>query len=130
LPWNLVPEQLARVLILPQTEENWLTQPIVPSPLREFYLADHHRHYPTAPLHFGGGQPRIKPAPGCRKIIEWAVFDGDLVKLSRKQFQESFAETCTDPTSKFKFATFINADQQRSQMLPFAGGLGIAANHK
>jgi hypothetical protein len=50
---------------------------------------------------------------GCRKIIKWAVFDGDLVQLRRKEFQE-FSLTCTDPTSKLELSIFINADQQRA----------------
>jgi hypothetical protein len=39
----LLPHHFARVLVFTDSEKNWLPQPIIPRPLREFYLADDRR---------------------------------------------------------------------------------------
>jgi hypothetical protein len=61
--------------------------------------------------------------------MKWAVFDGGLVKLSRKQFQEFFAEFGADSASKLELPVFIDADQQGAHVSPFPGRLGISADH-
>jgi hypothetical protein len=51
----LLPDDLARALVLPDAEKHRLTQPIIPSPLRELYLTNHRRFNPNTTLHFGDG---------------------------------------------------------------------------
>ena len=50
----LLPNHFVRILIFSDSEKNWLTEAIIPGPLREFDLADHSRLHPMATFHFGG----------------------------------------------------------------------------
>ena len=65
----LLPNNLARTLVLSQTEKDRLAQSIIPRPFREFYPANHHRLYPVASLQFGGRQALVPPATaGSREL--------------------------------------------------------------
>src|ERR1700676_4471241 len=64
---RLLSNHVTRSLVFPDSEKDWLTETVIPRPLREFYLADHRRFNPMATLHFGSGQPLVPPAPtDCR----------------------------------------------------------------
>jgi hypothetical protein len=86
-------------------------------------LTQTHRFIPAAV------NPGSRPRPCAGRLSNGQSLTA-LVKFSRKEFQEFFAEAGSDPASKFKFAALIYADQQRTQMLPFAARLSIAADHK
>ena len=66
----------------------------------------------------------IQASPGCGQIVKWASFDRDLVQFDRKSFEEFFAESGADSASKLELSVFIDADQQRVHVFPFACGLG------
>jgi hypothetical protein len=54
--------------------------PVIPRPLREFNLADHHRLDPMTPLHFGGSQSLIPTTPASRREIKrGTIFNPNLV---------------------------------------------------
>ena len=57
------------ILVFPDSEKDWLTETIIPRPLREFYLADHHRFDPMATLHFGSSQPLVPAAPSSGREV-------------------------------------------------------------
>jgi hypothetical protein len=50
-----LPNHFFRILVFPNSEEDRLSQPLIPGPFSEFDLADHDRFNPNAPLHFGNG---------------------------------------------------------------------------
>jgi hypothetical protein len=72
---GLLPKHFVRILVFPDSEKDWLTEPIIPRPFGEFYLTDHHRFNPMAALHFGTSQPLVPAAsPGCREVKKGTVF--------------------------------------------------------
>ena len=64
----LLPDDLARALVFPEPEKHRLTQPIIPSPLRELHRTNHRRVNPNTTLHFADGQPWIQSATGCGQV--------------------------------------------------------------
>ena len=58
----LLPHHFLRILVLPDSKKDRLTETVIPRPFREFYLADHHRLDPMATLHFGSGQSLVPAA--------------------------------------------------------------------
>ena len=62
-----------------------MTKTVIPCPLREFYLADHHRFDPMATFHFGGGQPLVPTASAsCREVKKGTFFNPDFVQLRKE----------------------------------------------
>ena len=99
---------------------------MIPSEFREFHFANDDWFNPRAPPHFGGGQSRVKAAPGRRQVNKWAVFDRDLVQFNGKGFQKLFAETSAHPTSKFELPIVIDADQQGAPYASFRRRVGCS----
>jgi len=76
----LFPNHFLLFLVSPATEKDWLTETIIPRPLRKFYLADHRRFDPMAPLHFGSSQTLVPAATtNCRKVIKGTLFNPNFV---------------------------------------------------
>ena len=66
---RLLPQHFLRILILPDSEKDLLPETVIPRPLCEFYLADHHRLDPMATLHLSSSQPLVPTAPArCRDV--------------------------------------------------------------
>jgi hypothetical protein len=75
---RLLPHHFIRLLIFPNPKKDRLSETIIPGPLGEFYLADHHRLDPTATLHFGQALvPTV--AANCRKVVKGTFFNPDFV---------------------------------------------------
>jgi len=56
----LLPNHFVRIFVFPDSEKDWLTETIIPGPLREFYLTDHCWFDPVATLHFGSSFIRAR----------------------------------------------------------------------
>jgi hypothetical protein len=70
----LFSNDFARILVLPDSEKDWMPKTIISRPFRVFYLADHHRLDPTATSHFGSSQTLIPTTPAeCRNIEKGQV---------------------------------------------------------
>jgi hypothetical protein len=100
---RLFPDNLTRTLVLPETEKHRVPQPIIPRSFREFHFGNNDWFNPNAPFHFGGSQPRIKAAPGCRQIIKWAIFDGDLVSSAESNLKSFSLKPVPTRAANFSF---------------------------
>ena len=71
-----------------KSEKYRLTESVVPSALREFFLTDHHRLDPTATFHLGGGQSLVQTIPshpsGRTFIPVLALLEREVVPALRK----------------------------------------------
>ena len=83
-----------------------------------------------ATLHFGGSQTLVPTTPASRReVIKGTFIDPNFVQLRKKSVQEFFAKPGSNPASKFKFLAFVEADKQRTKILPSPFRcFGIAAN--
>jgi hypothetical protein len=96
-----------RTLIFPDSKKNRLSETVIPRPLREFYLTDHHRLDPVAPLHFGGGQSLVPTVSASRRNIEKRpVCNANFIEISGQRTQKLVIEPGADSLGKFEFLTF------------------------
>ena len=51
----LFSNRIARFLVIPDPEKDWLAQAIVPRPFGKLHFTNHRRFNPNAPFHFGDG---------------------------------------------------------------------------
>jgi len=69
-----------RILLFPDSEKDWLTETIIPRPLRKFYLADHHRLDPMATFHFGSSQSLVPTVTtNCGDVEKGALINPNFV---------------------------------------------------
>ena len=69
--------------------------------------------------HFGGSQSLIRSAAaGNRKVEKGTALNPNFVQIKKESAQKLFAEAGSNSAGKFKFLTFVEADKQRTKMLP------------
>ena len=66
----LLSNDFVRILVFPDSEKDWLTEAIIPGPLREFHLANHLRLHPMTTFHVGEGNPGSPQSERTRTISE------------------------------------------------------------
>jgi hypothetical protein len=83
----------------------------------------------VTPPHFCGGQSLIPTIPTSgRKIEKGTFFNANFVQLRVETVQKLVAKPSPNSASKFKFLSFVEADQKRTKMFPRSFRFGIAAN--
>ena len=93
-----------RILVFPDSKKDRLTETVIPRPLREFYLADHHRLDPMAPLHFGSGQSLVPTAPASRREVKkGTLFDPDFFQFRKETAQKLIAKAGSDSAANLNF---------------------------
>src|SRR4029077_5136361 len=99
----LLPNHFDRIFVFPDSEKDWLTETIIPGPLREFYLTDHCWFDPVATLHFGSSQPLIPAASASCRKIEKGAFSTRILFNSRKRERKSFSPPyfCPEEITRF-----------------------------
>jgi hypothetical protein len=108
----LFPHHFIRLLIFSSPKKDRLAETVIPRPLREIYLANHHRLDPVTPFHFSGGQSLIATtSTGGREIEKRELIDPNFVQLRKKSVQELFAKPGSDSATELEFVTFVEADK-------------------
>jgi hypothetical protein len=85
IPGDSLPNNFARIPAFLGSEKDGVTETMISGPLRELYLADHHRLDPMATPHFGSGQPLVPSATAnCRNVNKRTGLDTNFSKLSKE----------------------------------------------
>ena len=127
----MLSHHFVRILIFPDPEKHRLSETVIPCPLREFYLADHHRFDPVAPPDFSGGKSLVPPiAASRRKVIKRTFFNPDFAKLRIESAQKFVAKASSDSASKFELLAFIKTHQQSAKILTRSLRFGVPPDDK
>jgi hypothetical protein len=87
---GLFPNHLVRILVFPDCKENGLTKPIIPSPLREFYLTTivgltQWQRFISAMVYWAEMQTRMGHTPAqIRAQKPWSELQGECHALTKK----------------------------------------------
>jgi hypothetical protein len=124
----LLPNNLPRTLVFPETEKYRLAQSFIPDPLREFYLANQLWLYPVASLEIGGRQALVPPTTaGSRYVEKGATLHLKLAQVRVLGSQKLLAESGSDSAAEFNLLAFIESYKQRAEMFSGPIWIGVSA---